>query len=265
MRLENYSLNNHIQLFTLPGFPLAPEFQKLFTMNLTSLAIRPQPGLKPIKRNRNREIFYFKTGDSTYYIKHFFAADTSEKIKHTLVNRAINSLRIANQLSHAGFQVAQPVLALVSPKTFESIYISKELPGIPFEEFMNLDIPRHRKKQAAIRLVSIFARFYRDGYIHCDPRPSNFIIRETVASHEIGLIDLEAIYRLPRPINIFTYKGIAKLYSFIIESLAPADARYLRQPGQFQYYLKKFLEIYNPKLNPDTVRIWIDKLASKRL
>lgn len=265
MRLEHHLLNNHIRLYASPGYALDPEFLKLLNPNFSSLTIRTNPELKLIKRNRNREIFYFKTRHGDYYIKHFFATSATEKLKGSLLNKAINSLRIANQLGHAGFQVAEPVLALTSKKTFESIYIAKKLPGISVEEFLNQDIPLSLKNKGIISLISMFARFYRDGYIHCDPKLSNFMIHATASGYEVGLIDLEAIYHLPKPVNIFTYKGVAKLYSFSCDALDRQYLKHLRQIEQLQYYLNKFLEIYNPDLNPNGVEAWIAKLVSKRL
>lgn len=267
MKLEHHLLNKQIQLCAFPNFKCEPELelQLLINNDAASLALNPHPRLKLIKHNRNREIFYFEAQNGGYYIKRFFATSATEKFKNTLLNKAVNSLRIANQLSYAGFHVAEPILALTSKKTFESIYIAKKLPDISVEEFLNQDIPLSFKNKGIISLISMFARFYRDGYIHCDPKLSNFMIHATASGYEIGLIDLEAIYHLPKPVNIFTYKGVAKLYSFSYDALDRQYLKHLRQIEQLQYYLNKFLEIYNPDLNPNGVEAWIAKLVSKRL
>ncbi len=217
------------------------------------------PRLQLVCRNRNREVYLIKEQGQVYYVKRFFATSSMEKVKNMVLNKAINSLRLSNRLMLTGFLVAEPVLALQCRKNGESFYVTKKFTGISLNNFLSGDIPEALKGKALNQFVITIANLFKNGFLHCDPTLSNFLIREKNNRYEVGLIDLDAIIHLPRPINTLTYKNLAKLYT-----RSPILWEY--QNGQQGLnYLADFIQIYNHKLNPFKVRKRISQMVDKRV
>lgn len=215
--------------------------------------------LQLVRSNKNREVFLIEEQGRIYYLKRFFASSTIEKLKNIVLNKAVNSLRLSHRLMSTGFLVAEPVLATKCRKNGESIYVTKKLAGTPLDEFLSSDIPKILKEKAVNQFVITIANLFKKGFIHCDPALSNFLIQGNNNHYEVGLVDLDAIIHLPRPINMITYKNLAKLYTF------SSNFSEFNNQQQALKYLKNFIEIYNNKLNHAKVQESIGRMVTKRI
>lgn len=216
-------------------------------------------GLQLVRSNRNREVYLVKMQNQIYYVKRFFSTSTREKIKNIILYKAFNSFRLSHRLMSTGFLVAEPVLAFRCHKKGEGVYVTKKLTGFPLNEFLSFDIPEVSKEKALNQFVITIANLFKNGFLHCDPTLSNFLISEKNDHYEIGLVDLDAIIQLPRPIDTLTYKNLAKLYA-----RSPILWEY-RDELEEQNYLKTFIRIYNHRLDPVTVRKRIGRMIAKRM
>lgn len=124
---------------------------------------------------------------------------------------------------------------------------------------MSFDIPEASKVKALNQFVITIANLFKNGFLHCDPTLSNFLISEKNDHYEVGLVDLDAIIQLYRPIDTLTFKNLAKLYA-----RSPILWKYQDGP-QGLNYLNTFIQIYNHKLNPITVRKRIGRMIAKRM
>jgi hypothetical protein len=257
MHLSYYQLNSQVKVFYIKALPchLANALHKLFE-NSCPL----QPRLQLIQRCKNREIFLFEDQDQAFYIKHFFAGSTAEKLKNIVLNKAVNSLRLSHRLMSTGFVVAEPVLAMKYQKIGESIYVTKKFAGVRLNDFLNSDIPETMKEKAMHQFITMIAGLFKNGFLHCDPTPTNFLIRENDDRYEFALIDLDAIIHLPRPVNILTYKNLAKLYTFSCALLESNS----QLPEKALNYLRDFIGIYNSRLNFAKVQKIVGKMVAKR-
>lgn len=250
-RKQNIVLNSNftavINRFFLSSAPVHPRLQPV------------HPRLQLVRENRNREVYLIKEQDHVYYVKRFFATSTYEKIKNTVLNKAVNSYRLSRRLMSAGFKVAEPVLAFQCRKKGESVYVTKKLTGVQMNEFLDGDIPEVLKERVLNKFVITIANLFKNGFLHCDPTLSNFLINENNNYYEVGLVDLDAIIHLSRPINTLTYKNLAKLYT-----RSPILWEYQNQE-QWLNHLENFIRIYNYKLNPVTVRKKIGRMVDKRI
>jgi hypothetical protein len=257
VQLLNYQLNSKAEVFYIKDLPydLANTINNLFT-NGHQL----QPRLQLVQRRKNREIFLFEDQDQAFYIKRFFAASTVEKLKNIVLNKAVNSLRLSHRLMSTGFVVAEPVLAMKYQKIGESIYVTKKFAGVRLNDFLNSDIPETMKEKAMHQFITMIAGLFKNGFLHCDPSPTNFLIRENDDRYEFALIDLDAIIHLPRPVNILTYKNLAKLYMFSYALLESNS----QLPEKALNYLRDFIGIYNFRLNFAKVQKIVGKMVAKR-
>lgn len=218
-----------------------------------------QSGLQLVRSNRNREVYLVKGQDQVYCVKRFFPNSTLEKIKNAILNKPFNSFRLSQRLMSTGFLVAEPVSAFQCRKNGEGVYVTKKLTGVPLNEFLSFDIPEALKEKVLDQFTVTIANLFKNGFLHCDLTLSNFLSREKSNYYEIGLVDLDAIIHLPRPINSLTYKNLAKLYA-----RSPILWEYLDGPEGLNY-LETLIRIYNNKLNPVTVRKRIRRMIDQRM
>lgn len=217
-----------------------------------------------IKRKKKCETYILEYNDETFFIKRYFSVSLDKKLLNiTRRAKAHKCLLYSDRLSTAGFNVAEPVFALIYKNGSlgkESVFVMKKYPGINFREYLNSYDPNIKKEEAILSFAATIGNFYKNGFIHGDPNLENFIINEVNGQYTFGFIDIDEIYRRA-PSKKAVLKSIGKLCSFVYCSLNDSNQSILNSEEKMMFYLSEILKSYNPRITIDYARRIVIKQA----
>jgi hypothetical protein len=249
MKLKKTLLNSQIKAY-YPNeldYNLAKITTALFANDYMESQIA---GLERVKLNEKYRVYRFQYGGEVYYLKKYVSPTVNYRIKNAIrLSKAVGSMRKALQLKASGLEVAEPVAAFTYQKNIfrkESIYVAKNYPGITMLEFLNSDAASESKKQALLEFAAVYGRFYKCGFYHIDPFPTNFMVQERNGQYAFGFIDLEAIRHFPRALDIATFKSLQHIHRYFMEGLFEGNKWIVSDKAEIQLLLKSFLSVYKP-------------------
>ncbi|WP_162549550.1 lipopolysaccharide kinase InaA family protein [Halorhodospira halochloris] len=180
--------------------------------------------------DRKSTVYRIEIERSAYYVKHYCATDTKERIKRMLRSPRRN-IDLWERLKAIGILSPEPLLVAKQGKRFVLITPEVRLPSIR----------QHSAKQGTLGVVAMHALgrtwgiLHTNGLMHVDPSPSNILLTNGQSEQPMGLLDLDSLYYVGLIPNWLARQRLSQLFSrFSADSLKQCGA--LPPPTGFQAF-----------------------------
>jgi hypothetical protein len=186
-----------------------------------------ESNLQLVKSFKGRNIYKASLESGNFYLKVYRYKSFSKILKNQFrPAEALRNLKTCVSVIASGIQLAEPVAAVIQSKMpfyKDSMYISREFPGVNFQEFLCQETFSNEEKQKVIEQIAIlWAKLYQNNVLNTDPNLPGIVVNKKNNSFEAAIVDtdnLEILSKLTKKqilinlanFNAHSYSGLARI------------------------------------------------------